>query len=281
MAALPRVYAYRDHGSMGPTRWSPRKTICTSDANHAEQPGQVYVAKFCQGKNGAAAMISEIVCRRLFEVAGILVLDAVIVNASESFARSWNEMEMPYRIEPGEYFGTLYLEDVLAGPASEADSLDDLRDIVLIWVVDALVCNLDRNVWGNVLLKPVGRSGKLRLIAADQSDCFCGSGVFADGSWRTRMQRERAIGPALLIEAVVATGGQVGIRRAIETTAQALDAIDSAFDQVPAVWWAKASISPDQIEDVLLNRLRALPNLLDIEKWGTFDYGQHEGIPII
>ena len=148
MAALPRVYAYRDHGTMGPTRWSPRKTICTSDANHAEQPGQVYVAKFCQGKNGAAAMISEIVCRRLFEVAGILVLDAVIVNASESFARSWNEMEMPYRIEPGEYFGTLYLEDVLAGPASEADSLDDLRDIVLIWVVDALRFRDRREVSG-------------------------------------------------------------------------------------------------------------------------------------
>ena len=78
----------------------------------------------------------------------------------------------------------------------------------------ALVCNLDRNVWGNILLKPVGRSGKLRLIAADQSDCFCGSGVFADGSWRTRMQRERAVGPKLLIEAVASTGGQVGILKA-------------------------------------------------------------------
>jgi hypothetical protein len=65
-------------------------------------------------------MISEVVCRRLFEAAGILVLDAVIVEASESFARSWNEMAMPTRIEPGEYFGTLYLEDVLPGPALDA-----------------------------------------------------------------------------------------------------------------------------------------------------------------
>jgi hypothetical protein len=226
-------------------------------------------------------MISEIICRRLFEAAGILVLDAVIVDASESFARSWNEMEMRFQIEPGEYFGTLYLEDVLPGPASEADSLEDLGDIVLTWVVDALVCNLDRNVWGNVLLKPVGRSGKLRLIAADQSDCFCGSRVFADGSWRTRMQRERAIGPALLIEAVAATGGQVGVLRAIEITAQALKVMGSAFDQVPAVWWERASISPGQIEEVLSNRLRALPNLLDIERWGTLDYGQHEGIPLL
>ena len=226
-------------------------------------------------------MISEVVCRRLFEAAGILVLDAVIVDASESFARSWNKVEMPFRIEAGEYFGTLYLEDVLAGPASDADSLNDLREIVLIWVVDALVCNLDRNVWGNVLLKPLGRSGKLRLIAADQSDCFCGSGVFADGSWRTRMQRERAIGPKLLIEAVAATGGQAGILKAIEVTAQALQAIGSAFDQVPADWWAKASIGPGEIEEVLSNRIRALPNLLDIEKWGTFDYGQHEGIPLL
>ena len=226
-------------------------------------------------------MISEVVCRRLFEAAGILVLDAVILEASESFARSWNEMAMPVRIEPGEYFGTLYLQDVLTGPPSEADSLDALSDIVLIWVVDALVCNLDRNGWGNILLKPVGRSGKLRLIAADQSDCFCGSGVFADGSWRTRMQRERAVGPKLLIEAVASTGGQVGILKAIEVTAQSLKAVRSAFEQVPAAWWAKASISPDEIEEVLSNRVRALPNLLDIEKWGTFDYGQYEGIPLL
>jgi hypothetical protein len=172
----------------------------------------------------------------------------------------------------------------------------------------ALVCNLDRNVWGNILLKPVGRSGKLRLIAADQSDCSCGSGVFADGSWRIRMQRERAVGPKPLIEAVASTGGQVGILKAIEVTAQSLKAVRSAFEQVPAAWWAKASIkaasqllwshkgreewfslgenherrrgfglhqlrnrySPDEIEEVLSNRVRALPNLLDIEKWGTF-----------
>jgi hypothetical protein len=281
MPILPRVYAYRDHGSMGPTRWEPRKTICTSDPGHAEQPGQVYVAKFCQGGSGAAAMISEVVCRRLFEAAGILVLDAVIVDASESFARSWNEMGRRFRIEPGEYFGTLFLEDVLPGPALEADDLDDLRDIVLIWAMDALVGNLDRNVWGNMLLKPIVRSGKLQLIAADQSDCFCGSGVFADGSWRTRMEQQRAIGPKLLIEAIGATGGQAGILRAIELTAQALNAIGSACEQVPPAWWEKASINPDEIEGVLRNRLRALPNLLDIERWGTFDYGQYEGIPLL
>jgi hypothetical protein len=281
MPVLPSVYAYRDHGSMGPTRWAPRKTICTSDPDHAQQPGQVYVVKFAQGKAGAAAMISEVVCRRLFEAAGILVLDAVIVDASESFARSWNGMGISSQIDPGEYFGTLFLEDVLPGPALEASGLADLNDIVLIWVVDALVCNLDRNVWGNVLLKPFGRSAKLRLIAADQSDCFCGSGVFADGSWRTRMEKQTAIGPRLLIEAIAATGGQPGILKAIEVAAQALKTIGSAFDQVPNVWWKKASINPEEIEEVLQNRLRALPKLLDIEKWGTFDYGRYEGIPLL
>jgi hypothetical protein len=79
------------------------------------------------------------------------------------------------------------------------------------------------------------------------------------------------VGPTLWIEAVAATGGQAGILKAIEVTAQAMKAIGSAFDQVPAVWWAKASISPDEVEEVLSNRVRALPNLLDIEKWGTFE----------
>ena len=92
---------------------------------------------------------------------------------------------------------------------------------------------------------------------------------------------ERPVGPKLLVEAVAATGGQAGILKALEVTAQALKAVRSAFEQVPAAWWAKASITPDQIEDVLSNRLRSLPNLLDIEKWGTLDYGQHEGIPLL
>lgn len=226
-------------------------------------------------------MISEIVCRGLFEAAGILVLDAAIVEASERFARSWNEMGLPSQIEPGEYFGTLYLDDVLTELPSEADRLGDLHHVVLVWVMDALVCNLDRNLWGNLLVRPMGRSEKLRLIAADQSDCFCGSGVFADGSWRTRMEKQPAIGPKLLIEAIAATGGQAGILKAIEVTVQALRAIGSAFDQVPSIWWKKASIHPEEIEEVLQNRLRALPNLLDVEKWGTSDYGQYEGIPLL
>jgi len=95
------------------------------------------------------------------------------------------------------------------------------------------------------------------------------------------MQRERPVGPKLLVEAVAATGGQAGILKAVEVTAQALKAVRSALEQVPAAWWAKASMSADEIEEVLSNRLAALPNLLDIEKWGTFDYGQYEGIPLL
>jgi hypothetical protein len=47
-----------------------------------------------------------------------------------------------------------------------------------------------------------------------------------------------------------------------------IDAIRSACEQVPPVWWEKASIHLEKIEESLRNRLGALPSLLDIEKWG-------------
>src|SRR5882757_4077741 len=79
---LDQVYAYRDVQSMGPTRWVPRKIFCTARADHADAPGEAFVVKFCQGRDGAAAMISELICGGLFRAAGIEVLDPVSVHAS-------------------------------------------------------------------------------------------------------------------------------------------------------------------------------------------------------
>lgn len=228
-----------------------------------------------------AAMISEVVCRVLFETVGLFVLDAVLVHASQSFADSWNGIAMPFKIDPGEYFGTLYMEDVIPGPATDFGDVEDPREIVQIWVVDALICNLDRNLWGNVLLKLGTRTQRYRLIPADQSDCFCGSTVFADGSWRSRMERQPAVGIELLTEAVAASGGASGIQVAIEKAEAAISQLGKAFDQVPGSWWAKTSIKPEEIEAALWHRARALPNLLSVEKWGTFNYGEYDGIPIL
>ena len=226
-------------------------------------------------------MISEVVCRVLFQAAGLLVLEAAVVHASQNFADSWNGTDMPIKMEPGDYFGTVYVDDVIPGPLRDFASVEDPGEIVQMWVIDCLICNLDRNLWGNCLLKFGARTKKCRLIPADQSDCFCGSGALADGSWRSRMERQGAVGVGLLPQAVAALGGAAGIQAAVEKAENAIRKVGEAFDQVPNAWWDAASIKPEEVEESLWNRARALPNLLNIEMWGTFNYGEYEGIPIL
>ncbi len=187
MPPLTRVYAYRDAGPMGPTRWAPRRTVCTTTPDHTDLPGELYVAKFCQGAHGAAAMISEVVCRELFRAGGLHVLDAVIVVASPSFAESWNntnETELP--ITPGLYFGTVYVPDVWGGSLESLKQAETPSHLSLTWLFDSLVCNIDRNVRGNLILIPKGTPPKLRVLPADNSDCFCGSLCFQMASGQTK-----------------------------------------------------------------------------------------------
>ena len=77
------VYAYRDNGWMSRlTRWKPRRVYCTEDANHRDEPGIEHVVKFRQGKIGAAALISEVVCGGLLAAGGVPALDGRLVSVS-------------------------------------------------------------------------------------------------------------------------------------------------------------------------------------------------------
>ena len=282
MPPLDRVYAYRDQESMGPTRWAPRKVYCTRTPDHQDAPGTLHVVKFCQGKHGAAAMISEVLCRELYRAGGIAVLDAFVVCASSSFADSWNGTPgLPFKINPGLYFGTRYLDDVMPGPPIPYADLEDPGQLLDIWVFDSWVCNIDRPVLGNLLMTPLGRKTRWRLIASDQSDCFCGSELFSNGEWRERMRTRPQAACVKIPEAIADNGGTVAIQNRIEKARVALASFGAAVDQVPPDWWELAKINPEVIEEALLGRLDDLPRVLNVEQWGEFDYGQFDGIPII
>jgi hypothetical protein len=212
MSPLPIVYAYTDQGIlMEGTRWKPHRVSCTLHADHRDRPGELYAVKFCPGRNGAAAMISEVVCRELMRRADICVLDAAIVHASEGFVASWNNAPGEHEaLAPGAYFGTRYRTDVISGPPPDFESLEDPRQIVDIWVIDTLVCNLDRNNEGNLLLMPVRQS--MRLIAADQSDCFCGADSFVSENWLQRMNQRPASEGTFVPRAIAESGGGGALR---------------------------------------------------------------------
>ena len=55
--------------------------LVTLRANHADEPGNLYVVKFLQGQTGAAALISEVICTSLYRLAGLATLDPVIICA--------------------------------------------------------------------------------------------------------------------------------------------------------------------------------------------------------
>lgn len=277
---------------MGPTRWQPRKTVCTQTREHTDLPGVLHVVKFCQGQIGAAAMISEVICHELYRAGGMHVLDAVIVEASEAFATGWNETlgtglidgvpEPPIRIVAGSYFGTVYISGVYDGPLASIEDVEKPEHLVLIWVFDCLVCNIDRAVRGNLILMPWGKDRKFRLIAADHSDCFCGSTEFSTGTWRELMIQRTRVGGVLVPEAIQASGGEDGLLLAIQTARYALGGgLGEAFDHVPQEWWNFAHILPEQVEETLWNRLDALPRLIDTGFWRGDRYGNLEGIPLI
>jgi HipA-like kinase len=278
---LPTVYAYTDRGSiMEGSRWEPHKVLCTSTPDHTDRPGILYAVKFCTGRSGAAAMISEVVCAHLFRAANIPTLDVAVVRVSESFAASWNGAIPRHSIEAGSsYFGTVYRTDVGNGPPLRMDQVEDPQQLIDIWVMDSLVCNLDRGTEGNALLIPARNKGKFRVMAADQSDCFCGSESFCAEDFRQRMAGRPSSEGMFVADAIGIKGGRRVVGQAIDRAVNSLNQLDAAFTLVPEEWWALSGIQTREIALALRDRADRLATIVNLAAWGEFDYG--ENVPII
>lgn len=268
-AFVETVYAYRDDGWMADlTRWKPRRVHCTQRPDHSDRPGVLHAVKYRQGKEGTAALISEVLCNKLLRAGGVLVLDARLVHVSPEFAASYvTKTEIPYTINVGLHFGTVLRGDVGDGPPPSINTVADPRDILDIWAFDSWLCNTDRNTHGNLLLA-LDRSGKFRLIAADQSDCFGGAGRLADGGWQTRLAgSNRAETVDFWDAAILQAGGASALRDSVEKVRRAWGVIDEAIGAVPPGWWNCASVDASLIKRALDDRLRRLPDILNIEQW--------------
>jgi hypothetical protein len=156
----------------------------------------------------------------------------------------------------------------------------DLQQIIDLWVSDTLVGNIDRTVFGNVLMVPRGKN-KFIFIAADQSDCFCGSGPFSDGTWQERLRVRPSSDCVYIPDAIGAGGGARVVRTSIEKTRLALTRISVGFEDVPRAWWEAAQVEPNSIERELWRRHEALPEILRLREWGDLNYEQFDNIPIL
>lgn len=275
--ALPVVFAYRDQGPVlkAITNWCPRRVYCTQREDHSDAPGTEYVVKFRQGSRGAAALISEVVCGCLFEAAGTRVPEAALVRVSGGLARSYASSGLHYCVEPGLHFGTKFISDAQPGHLPSLTSLEQLSDpqqLVDLWVLDSWVMTIDRTNYGNVLLRPDGR-GRWHLVAADQSDCFCGSGCLCDNTVGYTQSGSREL-YRFLEAAVIAAGGKRAVRKSIDRVRVAAQYLESAIARVPVAWWNEAGVDPRSVGVGLETRAHRIEEIVKISRWeGIGDAG--------
>jgi hypothetical protein len=266
---LSTVHAYRDDGPQADTRWKPRRVFCTLEVDHSDEPGTLYVAKLARGRAGAAALISEVVSTHLLSTAGFRTLSPHIVRVSEGFAASCNARnDYPGPIAIGDYYGTLHRDDVEAGPPPSYDVLAQPTELLRLWVFDTWLGNIDREVDGNILLS-LGSAGKFRVIAADQSDCFCGAAVFCSDGFRSAMEnRGPASSVSFLTELIWRHGGARPIRTSIAEVRATLPRVEEAISLVPQAWWHNSGLTPQEVTRSLSQRAERLESILNPRQWG-------------
>jgi hypothetical protein len=221
----------------------------------------------------AAALISEVVSHRILQALQVRTFEAARVRVSAAMARHYaRDATIGYQIPAGDHFGTVYRPDVVfadpgRGAAFSWEILADPTELIGIWLADSWLMNLDRAVYGNLVLEP-GPPGQWHLIAADQSDCFLGASALADGSY---FQRSRQHGPAAylpLLERAFSEGGVQTLREIVERVEQtAATVIGEAVARVPDTWWREARITSGAVVQCLQERAQRIRNIVQIEHW--------------
>jgi hypothetical protein len=234
-----------------------------------------------QSRKAAAALISEVLCHRLLAAGGISVLEASLVSVDAQFASHHDSRtDKMYTVHEGLHFSTLWRFDVEnGGPSLKKEDLVDLQQVVDLWAFDSWLCNIDRDLQGNTLLA-LASGGRFHLIAADQSDCFGGSGQFCGGTWKRVLEKpDAAPSFGFLQEAIFGSGGASSIRQSLEKVGRAVAQLDAAFTAVPAEWWPEAQIDPQEVRQALEERSGRLASILRLDQWEGLDRdiqgGQH------
>ena len=267
---MPVVYAYRDVRAKvgGATRWKPRVVMCTPDEEHRNPPGDEYVVKYGQGAAGFAALISEVISHAVLQSGGLHHLDAALVRVSGCLSKSYEGTGWEYIVEPGCHFGTVHRLDVFPAPPQSYEEPAAPTELVDIWVFDTWLMNIDRTIYGNLLMFHASSSPVWSLLAADQSDCFCGAAEFQSGRYIGEAGNRGAAGTfGELLDRTLLEHGAQAIREAIDRVTTATMSLDTAFDRVPEDWWAKAQVDRLELKDCMLGRARRLPEIVKLQEW--------------
>ncbi len=281
MQPLPTVYAYGDDGPLiEGTRWEPRKVFCTLKPNHEDAPGIRYVVKLRRGTSeSAAASISEVVCWALLRQMNIRTLQAALVSVSADMARNFAQ-KTGYNVDANLHFGTVLDIDTESGPPLLWEQMSDPQELVDIWVADCWMMNIDRDVEGNIRLAHDGK-GTFRLLAADQSDCFLGSGRLAGGSCFGECPKKGAAPyPAPFVDRAIMEFGCNRLHQTLGRIAEAAQSIPAMTELVPTAWWTQANVNPEDVVRCLMNRADRIREIIGIERLEGISHVSTSNIPL-
>jgi hypothetical protein len=216
-----------------------------------------------------AALISEVVSHALLQRLGIRTLEAVLVSVHPGFARACVVQGLTdYEIEAGLHFGTVFRPDVQpAAPETWTwEQLARPSNLITIWVADSWLMNLDRAVYGNILLEQAA-VGAWNLIAADQTDCFLGAGALADGSCFGRSRSHGAAPYLPLLEYAFVTLGVTALQEALLRVRETVPYLPDATARVPLEWWRQAGVSSETVIACLSERASRIDQIVELAKW--------------
>lgn len=275
---LRTVSAYKDDGPVlaVPTRWCPRKVLCKETHTPQNVPERRYAVKYRRRGDPAssAAAISEVVSHALMKMIGLRTLDAVLVQIDVALSLSYGHSgKLDYAVDDGLHFGTLLRLDFQPGPPPRWEQIARPEELIAIWAADTWLMNLDRGVYGNILLEQEGSGSQWHLIPADQSDCFLGSLSLSDGFYRQRAQGHRSAPYLPMLERALYEKGPQPLQRMVSLIRQTKDRIPDAIARVPPPWWQNSGVRPDELTVCLRHRADQIHALVDLAHWENLPYG--------
>jgi hypothetical protein len=282
---LRTVSAHKDDGPVlaEPTRWSPRKVLCKELDTQQNIFERRYAVKYRRLDTPAsnAAAISEVVSHALMKMIGLRTLDAVLVKIDSSLSVSYGQSgTLDYVVDDGLHFGTLLRLDFQPGPTPKWEQIARPEEIISMWAADTWLMNLDRSVYGNILLEQDGSGSRWHLIPADQSDCFLGSVSLSDGSYRQRAQSYKGAPNLPMLERALYEKGPQPLQRMVSLIRQAKDRVPEAIARVPPTWWQKSGVRPEELTGCLRQRADQIHALVDLAHWENMPYGS-DGVTIL
>jgi hypothetical protein len=198
---------------------------------------------------------------------GLRTLKPAIVLVGQTLSDGYSEIDdIDNQVPVGEHFGTAYEEWMpVDGKSVPIGLLSRPSDLVDIWVADCILLNVDREVFGNILLEPV--SGKWRAVPADQSDCFGGSSNLASGAFLQISTQTRSVAGLPAVERIILDGGTKPLHDMVKRAQMATHSLPSVIATVPQYWWSQAGVNSKDVEHCIRDRIDRLSSIIDIDYW--------------